>query len=262
MSYISYEKIMDEINDIEKGDIVYVVSDILALSIRARENKEKMDINRFIDSILAKVGSEGTVLIPTFNWGFCRGEAFDIKKTVSKTGALGNAALKRTDFVRTAHPIYSFMVWGKDKEMLAELDAKEAFGADSVFGYLHRNHAKALIIGLPTMSGLTFVHYIEQMVGVPYRYPKDFKAPYIDAAGRESIRTYSMYVRDLDMDPKHINGFEPLGKLLEQKGISKNYIINDVEFHTVDLEAMYPVVEEDIRINDSRNMYVYNHLDE
>lgn len=258
--YISYENIMEHIEGIQKGDIVYVVSDILDLSVKAREHKERMDLNRFIDSILAKVGLEGTVLIPTFHWGFCKGEAFDIKRTASKTGALGNAAIKRADFKRTAHPIYSFMVWGKDQEQLVSLDAKESFGKESVFGYLHRNEAKALVIGLPTMSGLTFVHYIEQMVGVPYRYNKDFTAPYIDENGEKSIRTYSMYVRDLEMDPRHINGFLPLGEMLEEMGISVNYEVNGIPFHVVDLNAMYPVVEADIKENDSRNMYVYNHL--
>ena len=109
--YISYYKIIDELKEICRGDIVYVVSDILALSVKARENKERMDLNRFIDSIIDKVGKEGTILIPTFNWDFCKGETFDIRKTVSRTGALGNAALKRPDFKRSKHPLYSFMIW-------------------------------------------------------------------------------------------------------------------------------------------------------
>lgn len=258
--YISYENIIGCFDEIARGDIVYVVSDVLALSVKARENKERMDLNRLIDSILNKVGPEGTVLIPTFNWDFCKGETFDIRKTVSRTGALGNAALKRADFKRSKHPLYSFMIWGKDRELLTEMDPKDAFGADSVFGYLHRNKAKALVIGLPTLSGLTFIHYVEQMVGVPYRYSKDFTAGYVDANGSESQKTYSMYVRDLDMDPRHIDGFRPLGDILEYKGISINYCINEVEFHIVDLERMYAVVEDDIVNNDSKNMYYYNHL--
>lgn len=258
--YISYENIIFELEQIKQGDIVYIVSDILKLSVVCRENGERMDLNRFIDSIQQKVGPEGTVLIPTFNWDFCKGETYDIRKTVSRTGALGNAALKRTDFQRTRHPLYSFMVWGKAKEELANADGKDAFGEDSVFGYLYRNKAKALVIGLPTLSGLTFIHYIEQMVGVPYRYSKDFTAGYIDENGVETVKTYSMYVRDLDMDPKHINGFEPLGKILEEKGISVNYLINGIPFHVVNLVEMYPVVEADILQNDSRNMYVYNHI--
>lgn len=260
MQYVSFEKIISKLENINQGDILYIVSDILRLSIVCRENSERFNLDRFLDSIINKVGPEGTVLIPTFNWDFCKGETFDIRKTVSRTGALGNAALKRADFKRSKHPLYSFMVWGKDRELLTEMDPKDAFGADSVFGYLHRNKAKALVIGLPTLSGLTFIHYVEQMVGVPYRYSKDFTAGYIDSNGSESQKTYSMYVRDLDMDPRHIEGFKPLGDILEDKGISKNYCINEVEFHIVDLEKMYAVVEDDIVNNDSKNMYHYNHL--
>lgn len=258
--YISYQNILDNLDEIRNGDIVYVVSDILALSVQARENGERMNLDHFIDSIIRKVGPEGTVLIPVFNWDFCKGVTFDIRKTVSRTGALGNAALKRADFKRSKHPLYSFMIWGKDRDMLTEMDPKDAFGEDSVFGYLHRNKAKALVIGLPTLSGLTFIHYVEQMVGVPYRYSKDFTAGYIDEEGNESQKTYSMYVRDLDMDPRHIDGFRPLGDILEERGVSVTYRMNDVEFHIVDLAEMYAVTKEDIVNNDSKNMYHYNHL--
>lgn len=258
--YIPYDRIMQEIEEIQEGDIVYVVSDILELSIRARENKNKLDINKFIDSILEKVGPSGTVLIPTFNWGFCRGETFDIKRTISKTGALGNAAMKRSDFKRTKHPIYSFMVWGKDKEILCEMDPIESFGTDSVFGYLHKNRAKSLVIGLHSLAGLTFVHYVEQQVGVPFRYHKNFTAKYINESGAEETKTYSMYVRDLDMNPEEINCFQPMSEIIEENGISKSYSINDVQFHVMNLEDIYSVVKEDILNNDSVNLYTYNHL--
>ena len=258
--YIPYERIIEQIDDIKQGDTVYIVSDILALSIASRENGERFDIQKFIDSILKKIGEDGTILIPTFNWGFCKGETFDIRKTVSKTGALGNAAMKRKDFKRTKHPIYSFMVWGKDKELLTNMDYQEGFGQASVFDYMYKKKAKALVIGLPTLSGLTFIHYVEQCVGVPYRYSKPFTANYIDEDGKEEMRTYRMYVRDLDKNPQHINFFQPLGEILEQLNVSKTYFCNDVEFHMVDLEGMYEITKIDITLNDSRNMYVYNKI--
>lgn len=256
--YIPYEQVVKQIKGIMPGDTIYVVSDILALSLAARENGERFDIQKFIDSILEQVGENGNVLIPTFNWGFCKGETFDIRKTVSKTGALGNAAMKRADFKRTKHPIYSFMVWGKDREYLANMDYQEGFGPGSVFEYMYEKKAKALVIGLPTLSGLTFIHYVEQCVGVPYRYSKPFTANYIDENGNEGVRTYCMYVRDLDKNPKHINSFRPLGEILEKLNVSQTYFCNDVEFHVVDLESMYEVTKIDITLNDSRNMYVYN----
>lgn len=258
---VGYLDILSGIDEIRKGDIVYVVSDVLALSIQCRERGERFDIQKFIDSILDKVGEEGTVLFPTFNWDFCKGKTFDYKKTVSKTGALGNAALKRQDIKRSKHPIYSFAVWGKYQEKLTSMDPADAFGPGTIFEFLHKNHAKALVVGLTTMEGLTFCHYVEQIVGVPYRYLKNFTADYVDAEGNCSAKTYSMYVRDLDMDPRHINGFLPLGKILEQLGVSKNYEFGGIPFHVVNLEAMFEVEKIDILCNDSRNMYVYNHLD-
>lgn len=257
--YVAYDEMMRCIDEIKQGDIVYVVSDVLQLSLVCREHGVKPDLNRFIDSILEKVGPEGTVLIPTFHWGFCKGETFDVKKTVSKTGALGNAALKRADFKRSKHPIYSFVIWGKDQEQLTQMDPKDAFGPGTIFEYMHQNNAKALVIGLPTMSGLTFCHYVEQCVGVPYRYLKDFTAGYIDENGVETQKTYSMYVRDLEMDPRHIDGFRPLGDILEQLNVSVSYQMNGIGFHVVDLPAMYEVTRIDIEHNDSRNMYVYQH---
>ncbi len=258
--YISYKQIIGEIDGIQKGDIVYLVSDILELGVVAKENGEKFDRNVFIDTLLEKVGPEGTVLIPTFNWGFCKGETFDIRKTVSRTGALGNAAIRRDDFKRTKHPIYSFMVWGKDTEKLTGMDPKDGFGPGSIFEYMHRENAKALVVGLHTMAGLTFCHYVEQAVGVPFRYVKDFTAEYIDEEGNSSLKTYSMCVRDLDMDPQYVDDFRPLGNILEALNVSVNYEFNGIEFHVVDLVNMYKVEEIDILVNDSRNMYVYNHI--
>lgn len=256
--YISYENVIGQIEGIEKGDIVYVVSDILALSLAARENGERFDIQKFIDTILDRVGETGTVLIPTFNWGFCKGETFNIKKTVSKTGALGNAAMKRADFKRTKHPIYSFMVWGKDKDYLADMDYLEGFGPESIFGYMHEKKAKALVIGLHTLAGLTFIHYVEQCVGVPFRYSKAFTAKYIDENGNEEEKTYNMYVRDLVKDPQYVDEFRPLGDILEKLNVSQTFYVNDVEFHVVDLVTTYEITKIEILSNDSRNLYVYN----
>lgn len=256
--YISFEQVINQIEGIEKGDIVYVVSDILALSLAARENKEKFDIQKFIDTILEKVGEEGTVLIPTFNWGFCKGETFDKRKTVSKTGAIGNAAIKRADFKRTKHPIYSFMVWGKDMDYLADMDYQEGFGPESIFGYMHEKKAKALVIGLHTLAGLTFIHYVEQCVGVPFRYSKAFTAKYIDENGQEEEKTYCMYVRDLIKDPQYVDEFRPLGDILEKLNVSTTQYINGVEFHIVDLVTTFEITKIEILFNDSRNLYVYN----
>ncbi len=59
---------------------------------------------------------------------------------------------------------------------------------------------------------MTFYHHVEEMKRVPYRYFKDFTAPYINREGIEAMRTYQMYVRDLDrgVEPD----LNPMGELL------------------------------------------------
>lgn len=253
--YCAYEKIIDQLDDIQKGNVVYIVSDILELTKVAKINGERFDRDKFIDSICKKVGEDGTVLIGTFNWDFCRGKKFDYFKTPSQTGALGNAALRRKDFVRTKHPIYSFCVWGKDKEKLFNIDTVDSFGKGTIFEYLVEKEAKSLVIGLPTMAGITVFHHVEQVVGVPYRFNKNFTAEYVDWNGKTEEKTYRMYVRDLDINAQERTA--PLNHILEALNISSTKVINGVPFRTVYLKEMAMIEAMDIKYNDSRNIYEY-----
>ena len=103
---------------ISSGSTVFISSDISRLAFEALENNIDFNVNEFIDIIQDKIGNEGTLLFPVYNWDFCHGIPFNYNKTVGKTGLLGNAALKREDFKRTKNALYSFAVWGKDKDYL------------------------------------------------------------------------------------------------------------------------------------------------
>jgi len=222
--------------------------------VESLRNEGKLDLNIFIDSLINKIGKNGTLLFPTFNWGFCSGETFDYNKTVSNTGALTNTALKRDDFTRTKHPIYSFAVWGKDKEKLYNMNNKSSFGEDSPFAYLHRNKAKMLTIGLCYQNSFTFVHYVEEMEKVGYRFMKDFTSKYIDKFGNESIRTYSMNVRDLDKGV--VTKINPIGDEMESRGTSTHKSINNVDFYLIDLNKSYDVIRGDIINNNAKKLFV------
>ena len=254
-SYCSYKKILEHVDLIQEGDIVYVVSDIFRLAKSVVENNEDFDINIFLDTIAAKVGKSGTILIPAFNWDFCKGKTFHYNRTPSMTGALGNAALRRDDFVRTKHPIYSFCVWGSDRELLFEIDPENSFGEGTVFEYLIERSAKALVIDLPSMEGISVNHHVEQMVGVPYRYHKTFTAGYIDWNQEEKVKKYSMYVRNYDYGAEEF--LNPMNHLLECLNISDTTIINDIPFRVVRLKEMAQILEYDYRFNDARNTYCY-----
>lgn len=243
--------------DIKEGDSVLVSSSLSRLFHLEKDVRGlKPDIHRFIDSIMNKITEKGTLLFPTYNWGFCKGETFDISKTPAETGVLANEALKHPGFKRTKHPIYSFAVWGKGQRELCALENVSSFGADSPFAYLHKHHGKNLVIDVSLTHCFTFVHYVEQLTKFPhYRYHKFFKADYIDESGNKSQREYSMLVRDLDLDVTNV--LEPIEQEFIEKDITKKMIINGIPISVIDFCLSAEAIKEDIFHNRSRKICTY-----
>ena len=252
--YISY-KMIPSVLKIEKGDVVLLTSDITDLFLQCQDNGEILDVNILLDHFKEAVGEEGTLLIPTYNWGFCQGKPFDYKKTPSKTGAIGNAALRRKDFIRTKHPIYSFAVWGKDADKLVAMDNIESFGSDSPFAYLEQVNAKNVFIGASLRNSFTYIHYIEQKLGAKYRYSKMFKSHYIDLNKVDTVREYAMYVRDLDLGV--VCAPDPFVDTLYSNHIVQHGFINGVPYEVIRFSDVTPFIQDDILHNNSKNLCRY-----
>ncbi|MFT3984460.1 MAG: DUF4910 domain-containing protein [Lachnospiraceae bacterium] len=241
---------------LKKGDHVFVTSDVKQLLYSCVEHDDDTDLNHLIDGMIEIIGKDGTLVFPTFNWSFCRGVSYDYYKTPCKTGSLGRIALKRDDFKRTRHPIYSFAVWGKGQDELCALDNKSSFGKDSPFTYFTEHHFKNLFIDKDCQHSFVYVHYVEEQEGpVAYRYLKDFKADYTDAAGMTGEAVYSMNVRDLKLDVEIlIYPFEPE---FEKAGVLQKFFVNEIEYKMIDLAGAYPIIAEDVRHNRSRKLCSY-----
>ena len=253
--YINLKELAGHLH-LNKGDNVYVTSDVKQLLYDCMTNGDDTDLNILIDGIIDIIGSDATLVFPTFNWAFCKGEAYDHFKTPCKTGSLGKIALSRGDFARTKHPIYSFAVWGKDKEALCAMDNKSSFGPDSPFAFMVEHGYRNLFIDKDTQHSFVFVHYAEESNGpVPYRYLKDFTADYTDEAGNTRRATYSMNVRNLGMDVE--NTILPLEDEFIEKGIEERFYINDIEYKIIELKESYPIMAGDVINNRSRRICSY-----
>ncbi len=241
---------------IKCGDMLWVSSDTKVLLFDAMRNKGSKDLNDLIEGLQEAVGPEGTLLFPTFNWDFCHGAAFDIKNTPSQTGSLGQIALQRDDFVRTHHALYSFAVWGKHGPELLANDDTDAFDENSIFAFMKAHNAKNLAIDVNLHDSFTYIHYVEQGSGVvKYRYVKPFTGPYIDEAGNESCRTYSMFVRDLDLDVSVTTDLMEPDML--KAGVAKYYQVNNSRIREIDLQGAHELFLEDILTNKSRKCASY-----
>ena len=138
---LEYDKIIEKIK-IKKNDKILLSADITRLLVYCKKNNKKFDANDFLNAIINKIGNNGTLILPTFNFGFCQGKTYDYLKTVPMTGHLAKVALSRKDFKRTLHPIHSFAVCGKDKNYLCNLQNLSSFDSNSPFAYMHKKSVK------------------------------------------------------------------------------------------------------------------------
>jgi len=245
--FFDEKKILD-LFDIKKNDRLLISSNLLPLLNKYKEKNKNFDHNIFLESLISKVGKDGTILIPSFNFDFCSGKTYDYNNSSPTTGALARIALKRNDFKRTIHPIHSFLVFGKDQKYLCNLKNISSFGPDSPFNYMHKNEVKNFVIGINYKRTLTIDHYCEEVVGVDYRFLKEFKSFYINEKREKKIKSYKMYVRKNPEESIETGINSILDDFLIKKNAYKNYNINNVEFNLVNLK-----IAADVLINDLKN---------
>ncbi len=168
---------------------------------RLRDCPLSQSAHAIVGTLLEVIGDEGTLVVPTFCFGFCRKEPFDRRKTPSEQmGVLSETVRRWQGSCRSPHPMQSISVVGRHAQRLTQLDPLAAFDESGPFAGLLELDAKLLLLGAP-MQAASLVHLAEQRREVPYRYRKRFEGPYIDH-GRQTVRTYEMFVRDLELDPR------------------------------------------------------------
>lgn len=252
---MEYEQLVAQLG-LKEGDRIWLSSELIKYVLKFKKKSLSFDGSKLIDAFQKAIGKNGTLLIPTFSFEFSNNGFYDIKNTKGTTGALGNIALQRDDFQRTKHPMHSFAVWGKDRELLTSLNNRHAFGVDSPFGYCIGKHVKQVILGTDYVHAMTFVHYAEASCNVPYRFAKSFTGTYVDENGKEEVRTYDYAARKLEIRPEET--FNKMGEILEREGTSKMIIIDGITNYVIDLAKSYPLICRDIIENQCGSIYDFN----
>jgi len=162
---------------IKKGDTIMVHSDIGSFGKLGTLDREFL-LQSLVKSLKNTIGPDGTIIMPTFTYSFNKHEPYDIKNTKSTVGTLTEYFRKQKDVSRTAHPTHSAAIWGKHKKELLNI-GKGTFDKSSIFGKFHQMNGKFVSFGVPLHMSCTFIHYIEHIHKVPYRYIKKIKGKII-----------------------------------------------------------------------------------
>jgi aminoglycoside 3-N-acetyltransferase len=182
-------------------------------------DKNDTNLKLFIQIMLNYIGKNGTVLIPTYNYDFTKGKTFQVDKSLSQVGELGNILIKSNSKNRTREPVFSHIAFGKLKDKIFNCDTKEAFGDKSIFNYILNKNFK-IICFCCSPATMTFIHFVEKKVNVDYRYNKYFKS-FIKINDRKIITKYKYCVgkKNIDYSLKEKKIYNLLGKKL----IIKNF---------------------------------------
>lgn len=164
-----------------------------------------------------------TIAVPTFNFGFARGEPYDPQTTPSEgMGAFSEYVRQLPGTRRTPHPMQSLGVVGRYAYDLAGRDTLSAFDPGSAFERMLELDFKLLLLGAD-IQAVSMLHYSEQRANVPYRYWKDFTGQVKTATGWQ-LQTYRMFVRDLELDPQI--QLRPVEDVLKARGQWRSVPLN------------------------------------
>lgn len=161
------------------GDIVFVQADLDALGSECRSPSREQRSATVLRALRDITGLNGTIVVPTYTFSFCRGERFDTATTPTGGGPWSPSAEflehVRTlpDALRSFDPIHSAAGVGPATiRLLGDLPAT-CFGDGSLQHRLRREGARLCTLGLD-MGEATMVHHAEAMAEVPFRYRKLF----------------------------------------------------------------------------------------
>jgi aminoglycoside 3-N-acetyltransferase len=238
---LTFEKLVDDFQKlgVEQGDTLLVHSSYKSLG--AVDGGPQIVVN----ALEAALGPEGTLIMPTFNFDFNKGVAWDVRTTPSKMGILTELVRKDPRARRVFHPFYSFAILGKHAEMLGSLRYKSAYERDSLFGKLRDLDGKIMLIGLSYNDSMTFFHHIEQMEGVNYRFLKQFTGEVTDESGNTYTDTFEMLVRDIDKGVKTM--VDPMGELMEKADVIKVRKIGEANVKLMQANEVYEFTAREMK---------------
>ena len=202
--------------NIKKGDTVMIHGDAIVLNfIKGETLLDKIKLLR--DVLLKKIGKNGTLLVPTFNYSFLKKKKFDPINDKSQIGLFSEIFRSIEKLNRSYHPVFSFLIIGKNKKKLINTGINDCFGKKSIFKKFHDLNGKIITLGCG-FNKITFAIHIEEMFGVKYRYHKYFKGIVKIKNKKLKIKKLSYFVRKLNLN-SDLNLFNLKRSLIKEKKV-------------------------------------------
>ena len=190
--------------------------------------------------------SEGTIVVSTATFSLCNtSKVFDIANTPSEMGVLTEYIRTKPESVRSLHPFASHTAIGKNANYICSNVARHSYGPDTPKARLLELDTQYLSIGMPPSEITMTIHQIERLMGVPYRYVKEFIQPIL----RENEIVYEPFYLDvrylecnarMDLNNKVYPNFFKCGYKVKEEvlGRGKIYSFSMYEFYLSTIQLL------------------------
>jgi len=180
--------------------------------------KRKKKINVLFNEIIKLIGVNGNILIPSFTYSACEKKIFNVLNSKSVLGEFSESFRSNPQVKRTKHPIFSFLVYGKKFRYFEKSRIETCFGQDSLFDRFKKVNGKIICMGC-SFNRVTFIHHVEELFNVSYRYKKKFDSK-IKIKNKILSKKIEYFVRKLNQRSS-LNLKYLYKKLLRKKSIKE-----------------------------------------
>lgn len=241
----TFQDIVDVLQklDITYGKSVFIHSNLGFFGKPQGVSSASQLCELFRKALFEVIGSEGTIICPTFSYSFCRKEVFDVENTKGVCGLFSEYIRCHPESLRSIDANFSVAAQGALAKFYTENAPEYSFGKDSFWErFLKRD---GIICNFNFDAGSTFLHFIEREAKVSYRWDKPFPGTIISSNSNDKAVFYH-FVCDLDK-PNHspdVNKFHKHANkdgLFKQENLGKgtvlamsskqtfNYVINNLK---------------------------------
>ena len=149
----------------------------------------------------------GTLIVSTASDSLCNTKIhFDPVNTPSERGILMEFIRKQKGTVRSYHPFMSYTAIGAKAVFICTNNSRHSFGLETPKDRMLKLDAMYLSVGLEPRMTCTYVHHVEMLTGVPYRYTKEFEHPVIQTGEQVKKEFFYMFIlyKNIDIE-RNIN---------------------------------------------------------
>jgi len=176
-----------------------------------------------------------TLVMPTYSFSFCKGDPYDVENTPSSMGALNEYLRVKHQWKRSVDPLMSNILYGKNDHLIKDI-GKCSVGDGSTFDLLSKSglNVKFLFLGPRVHDCFTYMHYLEAVRKVPYRYDFEFTGVIKDN-DRRYEDTYKLFIRDVGVNAGH--GAKIYENIMLERAVAKKQSLGAGAVTIVELAA-------------------------